>query len=79
MLRMTSYFTIHDMPQQFNQIKRLVAICYDEQQAYECYNRIMKYGMEMTYIVLERVDTNDVGLIVGRVIIAEDWVRIRTH
>lgn len=67
------------MPQPLNQIKRLVAICYDERQAYECYNRIMENGMGMTYIVLERVDTNDVGLVVGRILIAEDWVRVVTR
>lgn len=64
------------MPQPLNQNRRLVAICYDERQAYECYNRIMETGMGMTYIVLERIDTNNIGLVVGRLLIAEDWVRV---
>lgn len=27
----------------------------------------------MTYVVLERVDTNNIGLVVGRHVIAEGW------
>lgn len=72
---MATYYTIHDFAHPNNkQTARLVAICYNEDQAFDCYNRILNSGMGMTYIVLERIDTNNLGLIVGRLVLAEGWV-----
>ena len=72
---MSTYYTIHDMPHPDSSIMRLVAICYREDQSNICYNRIVEHGMGMRYIVLERVDTNNIGLIVARVILKETWVK----
>jgi hypothetical protein len=69
----STYFTIYDMPNPKSIDKRLVAVCYHEEQARVCYERIMRSNVGMSYVVLERVDTNTIGLIVGRMVIAEEW------
>ena len=71
---MATYYTIHDMAHPSSQVKRLVAICFAEEQANECFRRILKHGQGMTYIVLERVETTEIGLIVGRTILDESSV-----
>ncbi len=70
---MSTYFTIHDMNMPNSREKRLVAVCYHEKQAHDCFERIMRSKLGMMYGVLERVDTGAIGLIVGRTIIAEGW------
>lgn len=70
---MSTYFTIYDMINPNSIEKRLVAVCYHEEQAYTCFKRIMRSNVGMSYVVLERVDTNTIGLIVGRNTIAEGW------
>ena len=70
---MSTYFTIHDMNMPNSREKRLVAVCYHEKQAHDCFERIMRSKLGMMYVVLERVDTGALGLIVGRTIIAEGW------
>ncbi len=70
---MSTYFAIHDMNKPGSHDRRLVAICYHEEQAHACFQRIMKSNLGMSYVILERVDTNTIGLIIGRTIIAEGW------
>ena len=72
--KMDTYFVIYDMPTRNSSINRIIAICSYEDQATEAYNRLLHSGMGATYVVLERVDTNDVGFVVSRVIIAEGRV-----
>jgi len=76
---MATYFTIHDKMNPGSANGRLVAICHSERQAFDCYKRILNTGMGMNYIVLERVDTNNIGLVVGRIVLAEDWVRFENY
>ncbi len=71
---MATYYTIHDMSHPNSQSKRLVAICFAKEQAGECFRRILKNGYGMTYVILERVETNEVGLIIGRSVLDESPV-----
>ena len=70
---MATYYTIHHMSNPRSIEKILVAICYNEQQAHACFERIVRSDVGMPYVVMERVETNTLGLIVGRTIIAEEF------
>ena len=70
---MSTYFVIHDMYNPKSLDKRLVAICHHEEQARVCYERIMRSNVGMPYVILERVETNSIGLVVGRTVVAEGW------
>lgn len=71
----TTYYTIHNKPAPTSPESQLVAICSTLRQAEECYNKILDEGMGMTYIILERVTTDHIGFIIGREVLASDWVR----
>lgn len=70
---MLTYYTIHDMKHSSGTMKRLVAICHSEQQAYECYKTILHRGRGLTYVVLERVETDDIGLVVSQTQMKAEW------
>lgn len=73
---MSSYFAIYNQKIPNTTDKHIIAICITESQAFECYTYLLNNGMRMKfeYISLERIDTNILGIIVGRIILAENWV-----
>lgn len=72
---MRPYYLIYDQDAPHTLTQRVIAILVHEEDAFSTFEKLMKSDLNMglTYITLYRIETNKVGLVTARTLLAEEW------